>query len=168
MKFETIKLLKLSYLLMICHHVGVVTVRFPHDLIDDELSVAADVKPLDPDLGGDVHAIDEGLILCHIVCCTEMPSKHVEELISLGGDQHKASPRSVESEEVVEVHAPVLPGNQGRQWLGFSPFCHKVCQGLGLDHHLRDVCYVELHELESPLGNPSHGEAVSDNFPELV
>jgi hypothetical protein len=42
---------------------------------------------------------------------------------------------------------------------------HKVHQGLGLDRCLRDLCYVEPHELESTLGNPSHAEAVSNNFP---
>jgi hypothetical protein len=44
----------------------------PHDLVDNELRVATDVEPLDPDLGGDVQAIDESLIFRHIVCCVEM------------------------------------------------------------------------------------------------
>jgi hypothetical protein len=33
------------------------------------------------------------------------------------------------------------------------------------DCHLRDIHYVKPHELEGPHGNPSRGEAVSDNFP---
>jgi hypothetical protein len=52
--------------------------------------------------------------------------------------------------------------------LYFGPFHHKVHQRLGLDCCLLDICYVKPHELESPLGNPSHREAVPDNFPEPV
>jgi hypothetical protein len=33
---------------------------------------------------------------------------------------------------------------------------------------LWDICYVEPNELEGPLGKPSHGVAVPDNFPEPV
>jgi hypothetical protein len=87
MKFKTIKLLlELPYLLAICHHAGVMVVQLPHDLADDELRVVVDVKLLDPELGGDVETVNEGLILCHIVCCVEMQSNHVQELISLWGD----------------------------------------------------------------------------------
>jgi hypothetical protein len=40
MKFKTIELiLKLSYLLTVCHHVRVTAIRLPHDLVDDELRV---------------------------------------------------------------------------------------------------------------------------------
>jgi hypothetical protein len=54
MKFEAIELrFELSYLLAVYHHAGVAAIRLPHDLVDDELRVAVDVKPLDPDLGGD-------------------------------------------------------------------------------------------------------------------
>jgi hypothetical protein len=53
-------------------------------LIDDKLRVAVDVKPLDQELGNDAQAIDEGLILCHIVGRVEMQSNHVEELIPPG------------------------------------------------------------------------------------
>jgi hypothetical protein len=60
----------------------------------------------------------------------------------------------------------VLLSNQGERLLYLGPFCHKVRQSLELDRRLRDVCYVKPHEFESPLGNPFHGEAISDNFPE--
>jgi hypothetical protein len=54
MNFKTVKLLiKLSYLLEVCHHAGVATIQLPHDLVDDELRAAMDVKSLDPELGGD-------------------------------------------------------------------------------------------------------------------
>jgi hypothetical protein len=48
MKFKIIELLlKPSYLLMICRPTGVKAVQLPHDLVDDELRVITDVKPLD-------------------------------------------------------------------------------------------------------------------------
>jgi hypothetical protein len=54
MKLETIELLlKLYYLLTVCRHAGVMTVRLPHELVDDELRVVIDAKPLDPELSGD-------------------------------------------------------------------------------------------------------------------
>jgi hypothetical protein len=64
--------------------VGVIVVRLPHDLVDDELRVVVDVKQLDPRLDVNAQAIDVGLVLCHIVCCTEIQSSHIEESISLG------------------------------------------------------------------------------------
>jgi hypothetical protein len=73
MKFETIELLPEIYdLLSVCHYEGVTVVRHPHDLVDDKLRVTTDVKPLNPELGSNVHAIDEGLILHHIVGCAEV------------------------------------------------------------------------------------------------
>jgi hypothetical protein len=86
MKFETIDILDLSDLLSVCHHAGVTTVRLPHDLVDDDLSVIPDVKPLDPELGGDAQAIDKGLELHHIIGHGEVQSNHIEELTSLGRD----------------------------------------------------------------------------------
>jgi hypothetical protein len=115
-----------------------------------------------------VEALDEGLILCHIVHCTEMQSNHIDDSISLGGDQHHASSGPVESEGAVKVHAPVLLGSQGRRLLCFGPFHHEGRQSLRLDFHLWDICYVEPNGLESRFGNPSRGEVVPDNFSEPV
>jgi hypothetical protein len=95
-----------------------------------------------------------------------MQLNHIEESISLGGDQHNTSPDPIKREGAVEVHALVLLGNRGGRLLYLGPFHHEVRQGLGLDCHLWDVCYVQPHELENPLGYPSYGEAFSDNFPE--
>jgi hypothetical protein len=50
--------------------------------------------------------------------------------------------------------------------LSLGPFDHKICQGLGLDCHLGHIGYVDPHELECPLGDPSRGEMVPDNFSE--
>jgi hypothetical protein len=61
-----------------------------------------------------VQAVDEGLMHRHIVSCMEMSSNHIEELISLRGDEHNASPSPVGSEGADEVHALVLPGNRCR------------------------------------------------------
>jgi hypothetical protein len=77
-----------------CH-----AVRLPHDLVDDNVRVTADVKSLDPKLSGNVHAIDRGLIFDHIVCHAEVQTNHVEELISLRGDQHNASPAPLRVKE---------------------------------------------------------------------
>jgi hypothetical protein len=72
-KFQTVKLhLKLPFLLVVCHHAGVTTIQLPHDQVDEELRVTMGVKPLDPELGGDVQVVDKGLILRHIVCCVKM------------------------------------------------------------------------------------------------
>jgi hypothetical protein len=49
-----------------------------------------------------------------------------------------------------------------------GPFGHEIHQILRLDRRLWDIGYVEPHELESPLGNPPHGEMVSDNFPKPI
>jgi hypothetical protein len=56
-----------SNLLSICYHEGVTTVQFSHDMAAEELRVTVDVKPLDPELGGNAHAVDECLVFCHIV-----------------------------------------------------------------------------------------------------
>jgi hypothetical protein len=54
MELETVELfLQPSNLLSICCYVGVVAVRLSHDLVEDELRVTMDVKPLNPELGGD-------------------------------------------------------------------------------------------------------------------
>jgi hypothetical protein len=47
-------LLQLPNLLLVCSHLGVMTVPLSHDLVDDELRVSTDVKPLNPKFGGDV------------------------------------------------------------------------------------------------------------------
>jgi hypothetical protein len=115
LEFKAVEfLLKLSYLLAICCHARVTTIRLPYDLVDGELRVTVDVKPLNPKLGGNAQAIDEGLISYYIVCHTEMLLNHVKELTPIGGDQNEASPCPIEGEGAIEVHAPVLLDNLGR------------------------------------------------------
>jgi hypothetical protein len=114
MKFKTIELfLELSDFLLVCRHPRVTVVLLPHDLVDNNLRVTADVKPLDIELGGDVLAIDEGLILHHVVGHAEVQSNNVEESIALWGDQHNTSPSPIESERVIKVYTPVLLGHWG-------------------------------------------------------
>jgi hypothetical protein len=73
MKFKVNELhLELSYLLTVCHHAGVTTIRLPCVLVDDDLRVTTNVKRLDPKLDSDAHAIDEGLIFHHVVCHAEI------------------------------------------------------------------------------------------------
>jgi hypothetical protein len=50
---------QVSYLLPVCGHAGVMAVRLSHDLIDDELRVSTDRKPLNPKLGGDAQTVDQ-------------------------------------------------------------------------------------------------------------
>jgi hypothetical protein len=58
--------------------------RLPHDLVDDELRVTVDVKPLNPKPDSDARVIDECLIFHHIVGHTEVQLNHVEERSPLG------------------------------------------------------------------------------------
>jgi hypothetical protein len=82
-------------------------------LVDDELRVTTNIKSLNPKLGGDAHVVDECLVFCHIVGCTEVQSNHIEESISLRRDQYYTSPGPVEGERAIKIHAPVLLGDQG-------------------------------------------------------
>jgi hypothetical protein len=63
------------------------------------------------EFGGDVQAIDQGLILCHIIGSAKMLSNNVKESISFRSDQHYATPGTVEGEGVIEIHAPMLSGD---------------------------------------------------------
>jgi hypothetical protein len=113
MKLKTIELFQFPNRLSECCHVGVMTVRLPHDLFDNELRVATDVKLLNPKLDGDAQTVDECLVFCHIVGCAEVYSNHVEEPVFLRGDQNYASPGPVESERGIEIYALVLLGDPG-------------------------------------------------------
>jgi hypothetical protein len=54
MMLETIELLlELSDLLSVCHHEVVAAVQLPHDLVDNKLRVATDVKRLEHELDSD-------------------------------------------------------------------------------------------------------------------
>jgi hypothetical protein len=59
--------LQLSYLLPVRSQARVTTVRLPHDLIDDELRVSVDIKPLNPKLGSDAQTVDQRLVFYHVV-----------------------------------------------------------------------------------------------------
>jgi hypothetical protein len=112
----------------------------------------------------DAQAIYRGLILCHIIGSAEMRPNNVKESMSLRRDHHYTSPDTVEGEGSIEVHAQMFLGGGGLPSL--SPFTHKVRQGLGFDCRLGYVCHVEAHKLKCPLGNPSRGESIPDNFSE--
>jgi hypothetical protein len=49
-----------------------------------------------------------------------------------------------------------------RGLLSLGPFGHKIHQGMGFDCCLGHVGYVEPHELECLLGDPSRGEDLAD------
>jgi hypothetical protein len=87
MKLKTIEFfLQPPYLLPVCRHVGVATVQLSHYLIDDELRVSTDAKLPNPKFIGDAHAVDQGLILYHIVGGAEVQPNNVKESISLRRD----------------------------------------------------------------------------------
>jgi hypothetical protein len=84
-------------------------------------------------------------------------------------DQHYASPGTVEGERAIKIHAPMLLSGPGEGWLlSLDPFGHKIYQGLGLDCYFGHVGYVEPHDLECPLGNPSRGETFSPSPNEIT
>jgi hypothetical protein len=150
MKLKTIKLvLQFANLLSVCCHAGVVAIRLPHDLVDNELRATADVKMLNHELSSNAQVVDECLIFHHIVGRTEVQSNHVKESISLRGDQHYATPDPVKSEGAIKIHASVLLGDGGLLRLG--PFSHEIHQSLGLDHRLWDIGYVKPTSLRTHL-----------------
>ena len=53
--------------LVVWSHLGVVIARLLHDLVDDQLGVAPDVKASDAQLDGDVQAVDECFVFGHII-----------------------------------------------------------------------------------------------------
>ena len=59
--------LELAHLLLVCYHEGAFVGGLLHDLIDDQLRVAANVESCCTKFDGDVESVDEGLILCGIV-----------------------------------------------------------------------------------------------------
>jgi hypothetical protein len=130
------------------------------------LVVSTDVEPLYSELGGDVQAIHQGFVLGHIIGSMEVRPNDVKELVSFWRDQHYTSPGTIEGEGAIEIHAPMLLGVQGMRLLGLSPLGQKICQGLGLDCRLGHIRYVEPHKLERPLGDPSYGESILDDFSE--
>jgi hypothetical protein len=71
-ELKAIKLLQLPNLLPVWRHSSVAAVQLPHDLVDNELKVTANIKPLDPKLDGDAQALDECLVFRHIVGCVEV------------------------------------------------------------------------------------------------
>jgi hypothetical protein len=164
MKLKTIEFfLQPPYLLLVCCHAGVTIVQLSHYLIQ-QLRVSTYVKLL-PKFSGDAQAIDQRLVLCHMVGSTEVQSNNIKVPFSLRRDHHYTSPGTVEGERAIEIHAPMLLSDQGGL-LSPGPFGHKIHQGLGHDRRLGHVGYVEPHELERPLGYPSRGETVPYNFSE--
>jgi hypothetical protein len=150
----------------VCRHAGVMAVRLPHDLVDDELRVTVDVKPLNPKLGSDARVIDECLIFHHIVGRTEVQLNHVEERSPLGHISTMPPPALLRVKETSKYMLKCSWVTGGV--LCLSSFDHEIHQGLGLDRRLWGVGCVKPHKVGSPLGDPPHGEAVFDNFPEPV
>ena len=66
-----LKIVKLVFQLVdfsaIHNHLGIVAARLLLDLVDDQLGVTPDIEASDTQLDGDAQAVDECLILSHIV-----------------------------------------------------------------------------------------------------
>ena len=97
-----------------------------------------------------------------------MKMDHVAEPAPIWGDQNHSSPRVERHYGPVEVHHPVLVGDVWGQELDFRPFGDEVGESLRLDSGARDIPDVMTHELESPLGDSSHGITVADDVSQLV
>jgi hypothetical protein len=67
-ELEAIKLiLQLSDLLAVCGHLGVEAARLFNDLVNDKMRVTPNVESSNAQLNGDAQAVDECLILSHII-----------------------------------------------------------------------------------------------------
>jgi hypothetical protein len=67
-ELEAVKLvLEAPHFLAIGFHLGVAAARALHDLIDDELGVASNVKVSDPELDGNSQPRDECLVFGDVV-----------------------------------------------------------------------------------------------------
>jgi hypothetical protein len=116
------------------------------------------------ELSGDAQDIHWGFVLGRIIGSTEVQLNDVKEPVSFWRYQHYTSPDTVDGEGALEIHAPTLLGVWGRWLLGLGPFSQKMHRGLRLDRRLGHIRYVEPHKLERPLGDPSHGESIPNDF----
>jgi hypothetical protein len=60
----------------------------------------------------------------------------------------------------------VLLGDRGWRLLSPDRLGHQIRKSVGLDRHLGYLGYVKPLELKSPLGDPTRGEMVPDDFAE--
>ena len=68
MQFDHLEfVLELAHLLVVCYHEGAFARGLFHDLVNDQLRVAADVESRSTELDGDAQSIDKGLIFHGIV-----------------------------------------------------------------------------------------------------
>jgi hypothetical protein len=78
-ELKTIELLlQLPNLLPVCRYAVIAVVWLTHYLLDDQLRVTTDIKPLNPKLDDNAQAVDKRLVFRHIVGCVEMQSNHVK------------------------------------------------------------------------------------------
>ena len=68
MQFDPLEfVLELAHLLAVCYHERALAGGLLHDLVNDQLRVAADIQPRGAELDSNAQSIDEGLVLCGIV-----------------------------------------------------------------------------------------------------
>jgi hypothetical protein len=67
-ELEAVKIvLEAPHLLAIGFHLGITAARALHDLIDDELGVASNIKVLDPELDGNSQPYNERLVFGDVI-----------------------------------------------------------------------------------------------------
>jgi hypothetical protein len=75
-------------------HLVVVTAHILHDLVDHELRVSPYVEALDARLDGDSEAVEEGLVLLHVIRRGEVQAHRVSHVLPKGRDEKQARTRS--------------------------------------------------------------------------
>ena len=133
-------------------------------MVDDQLGVAPDVKPLDTQLDGDAQAIDECLILSHIIGGGKMDANYVPHAFLEGQNEDQPHAGAFLHQRSIEVHRPVLLVNDCWWHLDLGPFCDEISQHLGLDGRSGGICNALTHQLECPFRGSTHGILVLDDL----
>jgi hypothetical protein len=123
-------ILHLSDLLAVGSHLGVEAAQLFHDLVDDKSRVTSNV---------DAQAIDECLVLSHVIGGGEMKANHVPHAHAEWGDENQAQAGSLPHLRYVEVHCPVLLVDGCRRHLGLSSLRDEIGEYLGFDSCPRGV-----------------------------
>ena len=139
-ELETVELvLQLADFSATCCHLGIVATRLFHDLVDDQLGVALNIKPSDTQLDGNAQAIDERLIFGHIVGEGEMDVNHVPHAYPKGRNEDQPRASAFLHQRSIEVHCLVLFVDDCWQHLDLSSLYNEISQHLGLDDRLGGI-----------------------------
>ena len=121
---------------------------------------------MDTQLDGDVLAIDECLILGHIVGGGEMDANHVPHAYPEGRNKDQLYADAFLHQRSIKVHRLVLLVDDCWRHLDLGPLCNEISQHLGLDSHPGEIQNALTHQFECPLCDSSCGILVLDNLTE--